>query len=377
MPSQAMTQQETREIITPYAFKVADELLGTPLAGPIRRGIALLLDLLLVAMLATVNSLILAALFCWMFWHASSRLHARSPEKRRSNLALRIASLFMLFIFATGLFEALSPDDNYSDDAEVTNYTATESLVLLALSTKHLTGIASLKDDVAAGVCKPALTCWQTAGESLVDDLVDAELSPETAKKLLSEFSQATSDILDKSARAQLEADLLALYDQKNPQPVATDKPQTADTKSEAKEETTPSQEIPSIDKSSTDYSVVNWVKGLAEDLGLGFGWAAFYFSVFTAWWQGQTPAKKLLGIRVIKLDGNGLNLWESFGRYGGYGAGVATGLLGFLQIYWDANRQAIQDKISETLVIDLRKPKVVLSEQQVATLEHQTQASN
>ena len=63
-----------------------------------------------------------------------------------------------------------------------------------------------------------------------------------------------------------------------------------------------------------------------------------------------------MLGIRVIKLDGSSLNLWESFGRYGGYGAGFATGLLGFLQIYWDPNRQAIQDKISETLVIDLRK---------------------
>ena len=65
------------------------------------------------------------------------------------------------------------------------------------------------------------------------------------------------------------------------------------------------------------------------------------------------------MGIKIIKLDGKALNLWESFGRYGGYGAGLATGLLGFLQIYWDPNRQAIQDKISETLVIDMRKPRV------------------
>jgi hypothetical protein len=33
--------------------------------------------------------------------------------------------------------------------------------------------------------------------------------------------------------------------------------------------------------------------------------------------------------------------------------------LSGFLQVYWDPNRQAIQDKISETLVINIRKPKV------------------
>ena len=92
--------------------------------------------------------------------------------------------------------------------------------------------------------------------------------------------------------------------------------------------------------------------------MGLGFGWAAFYFTVFTAWFDGQTLGKKLLRIRVIQLDGTKLSLWDSFGRYGGYGAGFATGLLGFLKIFWDANRQAIQDKISATVVIDLNRAK-------------------
>ena len=80
------------------------------------------------------------------------------------------------------------------------------------------------------------------------------------------------------------------------------------------------------------------------------------YFTVFTSKWNGKTPGKRLLGIRVLQLDGTGLSLWDSFGRYGGYGAGLATGLLGFLQIYWDPNRQAIQDKISATVVIDEKK---------------------
>ena len=47
------------------------------------------------------------------------------------------------------------------------------------------------------------------------------------------------------------------------------------------------------------------------------------------------------------------------YGRYGGYGAGFATGLLGFAQIFWEPNRQAIQDKISETLVIQLGLSKL------------------
>ena len=103
----------------------------------------------------------------------------------------------------------------------------------------------------------------------------------------------------------------------------------------------------------------MEWLKGIIEDLGLGFGWAAFYFTVFTAVWHGQTPGKKALGIRVFQLDGTPLSMWDSFGRYGGYGAGLATGLLGFIQVFWNANRQAIQDQISATVVIDDRKRKI------------------
>ena len=42
----------------------------------------------------------------------------------------------------------------------------------------------------------------------------------------------------------------------------------------------------------------------------------------------------------------------SSFSRFGGYAAGLATGLLGFLQILWDPNRQGIQDQIAGTVVI-------------------------
>jgi len=104
----------------------------------------------------------------------------------------------------------------------------------------------------------------------------------------------------------------------------------------------------------------VQWLQGAIADLGISFGWAALYFSTFLAWLNGQTLGKLVLGIRVIRVDGHELSLWDSFGRYGGYGAGFATGLLGFVQIYWDPNRQAIQDKISETMVIDLRKASAV-----------------
>lgn len=102
----------------------------------------------------------------------------------------------------------------------------------------------------------------------------------------------------------------------------------------------------------TTTHSILQWGKGIIQDLGLGFGWAAVYFTLFSLLWRGQTPGKKLCNTRVVALSGEPLGLLDCFGRYGGYGAGFATGLLGFLQVYWDPNRQAIQDKISATVVI-------------------------
>lgn len=91
------------------------------------------------------------------------------------------------------------------------------------------------------------------------------------------------------------------------------------------------------------------------DDLGLGFGWAAVYFTAFLAMMRGQTPGKRVLGIRVIRLDGKPLGWWMSFERFGGYAASFFLGLLGFAQILWDRNRQGLHDKACETVVINDR----------------------
>lgn len=95
--------------------------------------------------------------------------------------------------------------------------------------------------------------------------------------------------------------------------------------------------------------------------IGLGFGWAIAYFTLLPVWWKGQTVGKKLFGLRVVQLTGAPLGVVACFGRYGGYAAGMATGATGFLQVLWDANRQAIQDKIAHTVVVDLRAARVAL----------------
>ena len=52
------------------------------------------------------------------------------------------------------------------------------------------------------------------------------------------------------------------------------------------------------------------------------------------------------------RLGSERIGWWAAFERFGGYSASVITGLLGFAQILWDRNRQALHDKISETVVV-------------------------
>lgn len=102
------------------------------------------------------------------------------------------------------------------------------------------------------------------------------------------------------------------------------------------------------------DVGPLTYLREFAEDMGLGFGWIGLYFTGFIALWRGQTPGKRLLQIRVVRLDGAAITLWGAFERFGGYAASVITGLLGLFQILWDRNRQALHDKVVETVVIYL-----------------------
>ncbi len=101
-----------------------------------------------------------------------------------------------------------------------------------------------------------------------------------------------------------------------------------------------------------------SWLNAIADfsrTLGLTFGWAGVYFTLGTTLGRGRTIGKFLFGTRVVLLDGRRLNAMDAFTRYGGYAAGVATGLIGFARLLWDPNRQAIEDKIAWTVVVRRR----------------------
>ena len=362
-----LTQKETRQIVTPYAFHVSPELFGTALAKPKKRAVAIGIDMLLIAILSQSASFVLAGVAAVTFFKAGNRL----KQKKRFNaarLAMRFVAAVLLFVFAWGLFSEIDMKE-FNKDAkpnisEGITTSGMGAVAMVGLTAKYMLKANTLHDDVQAEKCLPAFDCWRSVGNEFADRLAPVTPGANEFTDIMQAFVEIADEQLSQGQREQLLEQWKQFLESSPKEVVETS--QTNSPLDDSLEKAIDYKNYKKRDKLADDEDddkpksgIIAWTKGLMEDLGLGFGWAAFYFSIFTAWLRGQTPGKKLLGIKVIKLDGAEPNLWESFGRYGGYGAGFATGLLGFLQVYWDPNRQAIQDKISQTVVIDLRIAKV------------------
>jgi uncharacterized RDD family membrane protein YckC len=80
---------------------------------------------------------------------------------------------------------------------------------------------------------------------------------------------------------------------------------------------------------------------------------AVAYFTFFPAKWDGQTPGKRLMQIKVVKLNGKPLTKYNCFERASGYASSASMLLMGFFQYFWDKNHQTSHDKLVETVVIE------------------------
>ncbi len=65
----------------------------------------------------------------------------------------------------------------------------------------------------------------------------------------------------------------------------------------------------------------------------------------------GQTPGKRVLGVRIVRTDGKRLNLWNALRRVIGY---IVSSILflGYLWILFDNRRQGFHDKLAGTMVV-------------------------
>jgi hypothetical protein len=362
-----MSDEETKLILTPFAFKIDESLFGIPLALPWRRGLALFFDFILIAILSSAPGELLAIVVAITFYKLgnskSGNKLGRLKQLRR--IIFRILGAFIIFVvlidtlpelFKGTVSEKTNTKPIVTDDGTLD---WAKGIALGALSTKTY-------QQINVSECQDT-ACWQIELLPFVEQLPALSKDEETVKGLV-DAMVATIDEknkLSKSSQKELEQYFFNQYLQLKSSGIEEDSLEKAEAESERiGAQLSLNESTKSIsNEHSFGYKGIEWFKGIIDDLGLGFGWAAFYFTVLTSIWHGQTPGKKLFNIRVVQLDGTKLSLWDSFGRYGGYGAGLATGLLGFFQIYWDPNRQAIHDKISATVVIDVKLYKKMKAE--------------
>ena len=111
------------------------------------------------------------------------------------------------------------------------------------------------------------------------------------------------------------------------------------------------------------DSSWAYWGWGLAAA-------AAFAFLVYAAWFlvalgRGQTPGKQIVGVRVIRANGEPSGWWRAFLRevvvewivvstLSAMTGGIFY-VVNYVWPLWDKDRQALHDKMVETLVVDAR----------------------
>jgi hypothetical protein len=387
-----LSPEETREILTPFAFKIDQSLFGISLAMPWRRGVALLIDLCFIAILSEAPGELLAILVAITLFRLGGKKRAekfgKKPGLRKS--LMRLVGAFVVFVVLVDtLPELFSKMDDFNNSVEQAGQS--ENVSSLKKNKKNndtnnsfIKGTLTVASTLAISQSECSnYQCWQQLALDLFNAYAEqaptSEESEEFINTLLMEIANkatlSTQENIKLTTMLKQEREHKELKAAKVLNVASLELVEELENENAANlkalKELTPMKD--SSEESSSVYKGFAWLQGLIEDLGIGFGWAAFYFTMFTAIWYGQTPGKKLLRIRVIQLDGTQLSVWDSFGRYGGYGAGIATGLLGFAQIYWDPNRQAIHDKISATIVIndtDTAREQMLPPESQLKTDE-------
>ena len=392
----------TRNTITQEAFAVSQQLLGLPLARPMRRLGAILLDLAIVSFLVNVGGGFLfglAAAYAFFRFAAKAKGRGNSPISRTARIAFRVFGALILFIMMMNLWrrggEMIHGALNGGGDGGDEKAVATASVAAGEGQPKQVSVVGAIRfaSDFAAlaqaetpeearpvavrviagmrrmgssdAEIRQALeSAARTAAEgedgeegkawmpALVAEVLAEQLRPDpnapkpVPPESLAVVYAAAVSAGDTAAADSLRPKLASLLARDSLDELRGELKEAESGREEAREEL----------KRRENMGIVRSIRHFLDDLGIGFGWTALYFTFFTALWKGQTPGKRLLGIRVVRLNGQPMTLWAAFERFGGYAAGLFTGLLGYAQVFWDRNRQGIHDKITETVVIRVQK---------------------
>lgn len=308
-------RDDPRHRVTETGFRVDRELLGRPLAHPLRRLAATSVDLAVVGILVlshTISGWLFALVAAWLLWRvADPAADVRLPSEWLRTLfrgAAVVTAGTALLVMVLGMFSGGEDGDPPGSEARSAG--------------------------IAARTASPESA--DVTGER-TDRLTDPEDRNRAAARdsLLGALAGASDSAPPEQIRS-LAARLLGTP------------PRPGVRQLEARIDRLESE----LEAARQPPSVVDILWGGLNDLGLGLGWLGVYFTASLALWRGRTAGKRLLGIRVVRIDGDPITTWDAFSRFGGYAASVLTGLLGFAQLLWDPNRQALHDRIAGTVVV-------------------------
>jgi hypothetical protein len=342
-----------RTNIAPDFFSVAPHLIGLPLASPSRRAVAMALDGILVAMLVQAGGVFFGLAAVFVLFRASRRGEQGGFLRTSVRFALRAAAAVILFAVIMTAWnlgerrmnqepERETRTDADSDPDDLTlNFAPGEALAVAGA----VAGLARADEpDEVSNHARMILESAKRAGAT------GSELRESRA-----ELIGLMGDDADDANVAALDTVLVQVAGLAPPQLTEHDsllhavkQLQTDVSRLDSRNDSLRA----ALERARESRGLRTFIGGFFDDLGLGFGWAAVYFTAFLAMMRGQTPGKRVMGLRVIRLDGKPLGWWIAFERFGGYAASFSVGLLGFLQILWDRNRQGLHDKACETVVV-------------------------
>jgi uncharacterized RDD family membrane protein YckC len=78
----------------------------------------------------------------------------------------------------------------------------------------------------------------------------------------------------------------------------------------------------------------------------LGYNW------FFWTRWDGQTPGKRLMGIRVVKVDGSAISSTDALIRATGYYVNSMFLMLGWIWALFDEQKRGWHDLFAGTVVV-------------------------
>lgn len=357
-------EQDPKEIITPDAFSVAPELLGTPLAHPWRRAAAMSVDLIAIAVIGQIGWTFLGLAVAFLLLRRAFGRRAREVGGLRVLAAVGGVLVLAGTLAGTWL--------SCSDGEEIVQRELSEAIVGTSLgdmggTVREAMTIARGEDEAEVGEAARSfvqrLERQGVAAEEIrasLEELAAERSEPWARAAILSALdgveaggeAAALDSLVMAYAQALRDGDSAGAAQLREPVTEALAAERLGRQERRIVRLQRENERLEDELGEEEERGLLSLLFRMADEVGLGFGWAGLYFTLFVVVWGGRTPGKRLLGIRILRLDGKPIGWWVAFNRFGGYAASVFTGLLGFFEMLWDANRQALHDRIAATVVV-------------------------